>query len=57
MRSKYARKNYYEVRFVPSRRLMSRHNNLMVAKRVMLKDHKKTGRIHRIYDQDGRCYL
>lgn len=57
LRSKYARTKYYEVRTHPGGRLVSRHNTLMSAKRAMLKDYKKRGATHRIYDQDGRAYL
>ncbi len=57
LRSKYARKNYYEVRTRPGNRLVSRHNTLMNAKRAMLQDYKKRGATHRICDQDGRWYM
>lgn len=57
LRSKYARKTYYEVRTNPGGRLVSRHNTLMNAKRAMLRDYKRRGVAHRICDQDGRWYL
>lgn len=51
MRSKYARKNYFEVVTYPGRRVVSRHYKLSVARKAV------KGTSHRVRNQDGRYYL
>jgi len=57
-RSKYARKEYYEVRTHEGNRLVSRHNTLMAARRAVIKKGRRgIGGTLRICNQDGRWYL